>query len=565
MGREMKNDFVIFRSKFKIDSVDISDIRTKWNIEEILINKNDIINHFANDSLHIGTIIEFVDYLILETISKYEGKIPRLIKEEDINDLNSIINFAKETLEKYINSNNEIYDLINNQFEKIFLNKTDKYDYRFLIKKCVELSYKQFSRINPNVFRMIEKNNWNFIISNFEDYKNYYEKNLNDLDNLLIYIYQFEEKHPYSNIDLFLVKYQNIKFDGVMKKIAILLSDKAIRFIKEVNLDNYLEVFSFYEDIYKVAIKYQLSKQLNEFRLLKSNLENVGKEYFDTKGQVFTQKIDLKIVVAKLKEDLIQNKEATNFIFLQLTHEKSIKELKYTPLINNVFKIESSKFGNFGRHLGVNSNNKFTPDVQSNLKMSFDLYDHILFLITNDKDLSEPFFEVLLKVLGLICDEYSLDFNDLKDELDGIIDSIVYLYAINKEYPYYRTFCYGLSQNICAYIEKLLRKVFIETYDKDIIYYDESLISLSDLLKAEEIQNILGNDLIDIINFELQQINETQYGVYKPVGNNFRNRLMHNRDIVFMKEINIGLVIHLFNILIIIIHQLEASVIKIIN
>ena len=113
--------------------------------------------------------------------------------------------------------------------------------------------------------------------------------------------------------------------------------------------------------------------------------------------------------------------------------------------------------------------------------------------------------------------------------------------------------------------KKLLRKILVEEYDKEVIYLPEYHITLKDILDNQVIKGILGDDLTSIIVFELHQITEYENGIQKKIGLNMRNRLMHNNDVNFKTDINSALVVHLFDILIIIIHQLETNLIQIID
>ena len=182
--------------------------------------------------------------------------------------------------------------------------------------------------------------------------------------------------------------------------------------------------------------------------------------------------------------------------------------------------------------------------------------------IIEDKELSELFFYNLTKVLEYISNDYNLDYKNLSIELNGIIDSIVYLFSIDNTYPFYRTFCFGLSQTICSYIEKILRKVYIEKFDDKVFYISESKLTLGSLLRDSRIEKILGDKFTSILMFEIHYILESDNGLEKKIGMNLRNKLMHNHDIDFMGEIHSGLVIHLFHILAIIIQQLEVTILK---
>ena len=350
-----------------------------------------------------------------------------------------------------------------------------------------------------------------------------------------------------------------------LKKYAVVLSNKALSLLKTINEDNYIEIYAYCENMNKLARRYDLKKQLNEFDKLKLSIEKASRDYLKKHGKEFKQEIPINEIIDKLREELISQNNATNITFLGLTHTKSKTIIGYDAIINSVFELPKSPLTDSIRHIGLETNSRFPASVQSNIRLIFGLYDHLFAVIVNDNDISLAFFEVLSKVLEMISNKYHLDYEDLNQELNGIIDAIVYLYSINDEYPYYHTYCFGLCQTICSYIEKLLRKLFIEKYDREVLYIPESQITLGKLLEYEPIVNLLGVNLASILTYELHQIVDSENGVAKIIGMNLRNKLMHNNSIDFTKDIHTGLVVHLFHILVIIIHQLETTVIKFID
>ena len=553
---------LVFKDKYPLKYYGINDITTGWHITTLLDNENLLKDYLSLIDSNIESEDNLRDYLTLSTICEYHEIISQLKNDSDKPRLKEIIDLSKETLNKYDQPLNQIYDLINKSYHSLLLKSDDDINRHEFYDVVLDYIFRQHDRVKRDVFVLIENEHWGYIINNFNNCLSYYKQHINELDNLLQKIFFEEEKHPYSNLIELLSNYKIHVFQEVFKKYVSILSDKALSLLKSMNEDNYINVYAYSEDILKLAKQYDLRKVLSDFDRLKPIFDKNYSAYMKKHGKVFEQRIPIKEVIDKLREELNSQSVASNITILGLTHTRLKKTFGYEASINTVFDLPKSTIMDSIRHIGLESNSIFTPSVQNQIRWMFGFYDHLLGVIINDKDLSNVLYDVASKVLEMICKEYNLDYLDLNNELNGIIDSIVYLFSIDENYPYYRTFCFGLSQNICSYIEKILRKVFMEKYDKEILYIPESQLTLGKLLDSEPIINIFGQRLTSIIRYELHFIEENENGVRKIIGMNLRNKLMHNNDIDYVNGLHIGLVTHLFHLLITIIHQLETTIIK---
>jgi hypothetical protein len=555
----------VFNNKFSLKYFGINDMATGWHVSALFDNENLLKDYLILIDYRIKSEDNFRDYLTLVTICKYQDIVSQLTSENDKPKLQRIVNLSKEALEKYEQPLDQIYGFINNSYHSLLLKESEDYNRHEFYDIILDYVFKQHDRVKRDVFLLIEKEHWGYIINNFSICISYYKQNINELDNLLGIIFSEEEKHPFSNLVRFLSEYKMTVFFEVFKKYVNILSDKALSLLTTINEDNYINVYAYCEDVIKLAKQYDLKKTSSEFDRLMPTIDKTYNAYLKKHGKVFKQKIPIKEVIDKLREELSSQRVASNITMLGLTHTKLKNSYGYEASINTVFDLPKSPILDNIRHIGLESNTIFTASVQNHIRWMFGFSNHLFGVIISDKDLSGFLFDVVSKVLELISKDYSLDHLDLNNELNGIIDSIVYLFSIDETYPYYRTFCFGLSQNICSFIEKILRKVFMEKYDKDVLYIPESQVTLGKLLEAEPIVSILGERLTSIIRYELHFIEERKNGVSRFIGMNLRNKLMHNNDIDYMNEVHTGLVIHLFHILVIIIHQLETTIIKFIE
>lgn len=555
----------VLKDKFSIKYNGIANMATNLHIGALLEHEQEIYEYYNKSNYEIESEDSIRDYLVLNTILQYEEVVQNLKNDSDKVKLSSLIHFSKDTLDKYDKPLDQMYQLIDKNYVSLLSKEKDDYNRHNFIEIILDYTFKQYDRIKDDVFIFIEENHWGYILNHFESCMSFYKHHINELDLFLMKIYEFERENLYSNIDGFLMNYKIFPFIETFEKYAILLSKKAISLLKTINEDNYIEIYSFCENINKLAKRYDLKKQQNEFDAMRTLVDMTRISYLKKHGKVFKFEMPIKEMLDRLREQLVAREVATNIVFLTLTHTKAKDRIGYEPTINSTFEEPKSSFINFVRHIGAESNEKFTPSVQSNLRLNFGLHESFLRVIIQDKEISNVFFKILSKVLEVVCEKYNLDNNDLGKEFNGIIDAVVYLESIDDSYPYYRTFCFGLSQTICAFSEKILRKVYLEKYDKHIYYTHESSLTLGNLLDNNIIKGILGEKLLSILRFELHQIIEQDNGIPKIIGLNLRNKLMHNNDIDYDEDIHSGLVIHLFYILILIIQQIETTIIQFID
>lgn len=552
----------ILNREFSIKYYGLNDLITGWHINKLIENESKIKEYFEKKESIIKTKDDFYDYLTLATIKRYQETVEYLKNDDLKPKIKSLIDFVSEKLNSFEKPDSQIYELINNDFLLLLNDIDDNGLTNEIVEIVLDYAFRQYDRVNREVFEYIENSHWIFILNNFDKCIGYYKNHKIELDSILRNIISNEGEHPYSNAIDFLIENKSTTFNDIFKTHAIYLTNKALTLSRSINDDNYLVIHSFYEDAYKLANHYDLGRQLREFEILKSVIENANDEYLAKHGSIIRYEFSTKEIIDELREKLLLQNVPINKVFLGLTHTKSKVDSKYEPAINSVFDYPKSVITDSIRHVGLESNHMFPPSVQMHLRSFFQLTDILVGNIIEDKELSELFFFNLTKVLEYISNDYNLDYKNLSIELNGIIDSIVYLFSIDNTYPFYRTFCFGLSQTICSYIEKILRKVYIEKFDDKVLYISESKLTLGSLLLDSTINKILGNKFTSILIFEIHYILERENGLEKKIGKNLRNKLMHNHDIDFMGEIHSGLVIHLFHILAIIIQQLEVTILK---
>ncbi len=556
----------VLNNGFSFNYYGINDLSTGWHLKTLIENEVSFKKYFKSKESNIMTIDDIRDYFVLNTVTEYQETVEHLKTESLKPILQSIVDFSIQRIKDYEDANGQMFELLNRDFKSI-LSLDDEEDlHRFeFVNRVLELAFNQYNRVKGDVFTFIETNHWSFIINNFEHCRGYYSKHISELDMMLGNIIHTEGVRPYSNLISFLKDFKSTAFNVVFKVHALSLANRALELSSNICDDNYLEVLSFLEDVYKLVVSYNLSAQLREFDKVMPVLKKKFDEISLEQRKLVRHEISMNDILQKLREDLFSKEIPVNIAFLQLTHKESTNpedNRTLEPLVNSVFDYQRSTLIDSIRHVGLESNMLFPASLQLQFQLFFGYTDSLLESVIREKEISEWFFTSLEKVLELITDNYNLSHQDLSSELSGIIDSIIFLLSIDNSYPFYRTYCYGLSQVICAFVEKLLRKVYVEKCSNTMFYVPEFRLTLRNLLDDCTISNLLTAKLISIIKFELLYIKENSKGMENRVGRNLRNKLMHNYDFDYMNKANIALVVHSFHILLIIIHQLEVTVLK---
>lgn len=151
--------------------------------------------------------------------------------------------------------------------------------------------------------------------------------------------------------------------------------------------------------------------------------------------------------------------------------------------------------------------------------------------------------------------EYSED--EIKKDIKGIMYSIKNCY---KEYKVKaeRNYVYYInSMYVISYIEKLLRKIYVAVYEKD-VYIDDNKITLGNILNEKDktkLELIIGKNLFKWIKYFLFNIESSMFD--DKIGYSYRNKMCHYRDIIAIEDLSNKIyydVIYLFFNLIIVIH-----------
>ena len=232
----------ILNREFSIKYYGINDHITGWHINKLIENESKIKEYFEKKESIIKTKDDFYDYLTLVTIIRYQETVEYLRNDDLKPKIRSLIDFASEKLNSFEKPDSQIYELINNDF-LLLLNDIDENGLtNEIVDIVLDYAFRQYDRVNREVFEYIENSHWIFILNNFDKCIGYYKNHKIELDSILRNIISNEGEHPYSNAIDFLIENKSTTFNDIFKTHAIYLANKALTLSRSINDDNYLVI-----------------------------------------------------------------------------------------------------------------------------------------------------------------------------------------------------------------------------------------------------------------------------------------------------------------------------------
>lgn len=287
-----------------------------------------------------------------------------------------------------------------------------------------------------------------------------------------------------------------------------------------------------------------------KFQKLDSKLIDISNSYFEKHGHKFeTEPIDLHKAVVDLKD----GKNPSIIKFLEFTHTFDRESKKFKPIYNNIMTEPKATFDHIN-HIGIPEDEYFYPSRLTNLGMYFDIYTKYLLICFRDENLRDDIVANYYNILSNLVKEDILSEEDLEEYL-GMCNVFSSLLTINEEGNVKKSLSYGVSMLIVAYIEKFLRKYFTHLHTKE-TYINVSRYTLNMLMNEQEIQNVFGEHVSKVLEYQLTKKRATDIGL------NLRNNLMHNIEIDF-RSMNIGYPVRVFYCLILLLNVIATKYIKI--
>ena len=175
----------ILNREFSIKYYGLNDLITGWHINKLIENESKIKEYFEKKESIIKTKDDFYDYLTLATIKRYQETVEYLKNDDLKPKIKSLIDFVSEKLNSFEKPDSQIYELINNDFLLLLNDIDDNGLTNEIVEIVLDYAFRQYDRVNREVFEYIENSHWIFILNNFDKCIGYYKNHKIELDSIL--------------------------------------------------------------------------------------------------------------------------------------------------------------------------------------------------------------------------------------------------------------------------------------------------------------------------------------------------------------------------------------------
>lgn len=527
----------------------LQDLSIGWEVKFLIENKQSITDYFNEKNItSIENLNEYLDYLWLSKFKEIDEAIPLLKKEEDKPLLKSIHTLL---LDKYKEYNiGMIIKYLSKNYQEVLESNRDNHYYHDMKRATVDFIYGYANSFSDDAFDYLETNYWYLIIDNFEQYSVFYKKHLERFQsNIINDSIAIEKFKNYDRVFKILEITKKEPFEQFTIGVAKTVSNHVLKMVETIDEDNYVEVSLYMEKARKIALLYKL-KEAYKFQNLDTKLVDISNSYFEKHGHRFeTEPIDLQKAVCDLKE----SKNSPIIKYLEFTHTFDRESKQFAPIYNNIMTKPKAMFDHIN-HIGISEDEYFYPSRLTNLGMYFDIFTNYLFVSFKDEDLRDNIVSNYFNILSNLVKEDILSEEDLEEYL-GMCNVFSSLLTIDEDGNVKKSLSYGVSMLIVAYIEKFLRKYYTYLHTKE-TYINVSTYTLNMLLNEQEIQNVFGEHVTKVLEYQLTKKRATDIGL------NLRNNLMHNSEISF-RSMNIGYPVRVFYCLILLLNVIATKYIKI--
>ncbi len=499
----------------------LEDLATGIAVGQFLDGKEIILQNYVD--FKISNIDEYIDYVYLENITKFEEVIP-YVREDKKEEFQKFINDCKKLFDKY--KKKEFVNYIFNNYVEIFEYKKEEEVPSFLefnLREYTIIALANYkNKINDALLNYIIGNQIYILIDNFEHWQEYFKKNPQQFEKLLskkniekIFSLRHEEI-----FDILIAFYNIDKFKDVVKKI----SESIFEIIKKMffGTNDYNSIWESY---------YTLDECLYFFRKIKSakthKIEeelNIQKDIFDVGLKKNGQRVEFEIDLKPFKENFENKSIPREIRILSITHGKD-KDNVLTSFVDNAINHEGKVLSDIISRNNPGTNEYFTSARLRCLNLyTFEIKGKLDIILSITENIKE-YIDGVYEKIKWICKNLNLnnENEDFDENIGMLYQYLIDLANIDKEHvTSVKNMCYGLSMFLCGFIEKILRTIYKNSISKD-IYMPDANTTLKNLLDDKIIINkILGFNQVQCLKYLLIKADYE-----KNVGLNIRNDLAH--------------------------------------
>lgn len=532
----------------------LGDMSTNWELSFLENNENEIIEYLDNLQVDSVQDIEtYVSFLWFDKMSKLREALPHLTNQDTVPKLSNILDKIDLVLSSF--KKRDIIQFLKKNYQEVFDCQIEGHYVHDMKMISVEYIFANSNSFSDECFDFIEKKYWYLIVDDFSHYMNFYKKHIERFKcNIVNEKIAIENIKNYNRIFKLLELCNRKPFEDYLKGIVSKVSIEVLGMVENINLDNYLEIITYFDNAEKISKLYK-DQSAYEFDKLRPKLNDFNNEYLEKRGHKFTSEpVDLH----KAIEDLKNNSTPDLINFMTITHKYEFESNSFVSIFDGIMTAPSSLVDHV-THIGVPKDDYFIPSRLQHLRVSFDLFNHFMYGCLTDEDLQVRLVVNYHKVLSNLYNEGIIEKIYIDEYLGmcNLFSSLLEMKDDNKLVK--KSLSYSVAMLIGVYIEKLLRAIYISKMIRE-DYIDVSSLSLNSLLNTKELEEYLGLHLQKVLEYKLTYKNKTSEGV--KLGENLRNSLMHGSGSLY-EHMNIGYPTMMFYLLVSILNSIASNYIDI--
>jgi hypothetical protein len=514
-------------STYPLENYPISDLSTGWFISSLLKDKDIILQYYRDKSFNrLDNIDEYIDYIFVCYIVIFEECINYVVPPHK-DSFEELINKMKIVMKKYKMSS--VVEFLATSYAQVF-----SYESKYLfVDGMRKFTIDQTIKLNTGlkksgIFEYLINNEPLVLFDRYDDFIGILKKidsrylvkffSLTNTKDILL-TYRFEELLG------FIVQYS---------KANIELTEYLVQVVYEHIMDRFNNRSN--EEIYGLEMKLKnavdafheiQSKKANELEPIYEIVKKESEEYLKAHGQTQEYELSNKSyieIVKKLEEkENPEDNEINKYLLITQTLNTTTKQ--WEPYIEKYNREYKSTFADMVSST-KRTNDYFTPAKLSIVTLLIENYStYILFWVHEQKRI-DLVFSYILNALENIYRFYKVEYD--QDEIKTEIKTYAkYLLPIfnNKDTSPDQYFIAMLLS--CIMSERVLRNVYIAKNTSN--YIDKTVITMRTILGRKDCENpitlkLLGTHQLRWIRYFLLHDGDK-------VGLEYRNRLMHFRDI----------------------------------
>jgi len=498
-----------------------NDLATGINVGYLLETSSKIYDYYKDKIIAFESFDNFLDYLYLDHISKYE-EIQNIIVSNRQDEFKDLVSFAKDKLDEI--DNRELISFLNMSYLEIFENECDHYSLD-ICEKMVLLIAKFYGGVSDEV-KIYAINNKSYII--YDNLDLFYSKFTHDTSKLKLLLSEEnitkDIEYRFGEITALIIRINQSKNEE-LKSIANSSTAIIIKHIQEKYFASSVDKVMETNFRVKSAFDFLSALQNPEAYIFQEEIKNqevILDQYLMEFRKKFNISIDFGPVIKMFEDPTVSWSRKA----ILLTHTRIDGKTEWISFFENAVQ-------NFKRSIfidlvpsNIKTNEYFLESNLINIELSVQSYSQMILYHILDNDRKEILFNYFNSGIMFFSEKIGISPNIFSEDIDLLSQYIdrIYLNEIHKTDLEIRTDIYGLCMYLCGMIEKLLRTVYINL-QRETIYIPSQMITLGTLLDYDS-----NKTLVDVLGFDQMRCLRYYLLVDKGdnrVGRNIRNDLAH--------------------------------------